>query len=137
MNSQKSWSFFLHIYLSIHVSFYLIIFLFIYLSIHVSFYLTIFLYICLSIFKVQDRLKNEILTYVRKVSHFPFISTIYTCIFLSDYLSICIILCEYLSIFREQDRLKNEMLTKVETVAAEFRKVAHSQMAATTQRTIR
>ena len=38
---------------------------------------------------------------------------------------------------REQDRLKKEMMVKVETVAGEFRKVAHNQMAATTQRTIR
>jgi hypothetical protein len=38
---------------------------------------------------------------------------------------------------REQDRLKKEMMERVENVAAEFRKVAHSQMAVTTQRTIR
>jgi len=38
---------------------------------------------------------------------------------------------------REQDRLKKEMMERVENVAGEFRKAAHSQMAATTQRTIR
>ena len=38
---------------------------------------------------------------------------------------------------REQDRLKKEMMERVEHVAGEFRKAAHSQMAATTQRTIR
>ena len=36
-----------------------------------------------------------------------------------------------------QDRLKKEMMERVENVAGEFRKAAHSQMAATTQRTIR
>ncbi len=36
-----------------------------------------------------------------------------------------------------QPRLKKEMLFKLESVAAEFRRASHAQMAATTQRTIR
>nr|XP_028570387.1 cilia- and flagella-associated protein 157 isoform X1 [Podarcis muralis] len=37
----------------------------------------------------------------------------------------------------DKERLKKEMMHRVNTVAAEFRKVAHSQMAETTKRTIR
>jgi len=42
-----------------------------------------------------------------------------------------------LAIIRVINRLKRDMMRRLESVAADFRRASHKQMAATTQRTIR